>query len=351
MDTTIQPVKLTQYSRGGGCGCKIAPAVLQDILTALPAKKPAAELLVGFDTADDAAVWDLGNGTAIINTVDFFTPIVDDPYNFGRVAATNALSDVYAMGGKPLFANSVLGWPVDRLSPELAGLVLKGASAVCEEAGITIAGGHSIDSAEPFFGLSVNGIVNTSNIKKNSSAKAGDLLFLTKPLGAGVLASAAKKGLLNEEQEQRWIAEMCKRNSIGSLLGEHSWVHSMTDVTGFGLLGHLLEMAKGSRLSAELYFDKIPVLEDAKIFIPQFVFPDNVYRNWNACEKEVEGVSGTSFIVLCDPQTSGGLLISVSPDKIEDLKSILIENQYAEEFLQPIGRFLAVGDKSIKVIE
>ncbi|MGH2563870.1 MAG: selenide, water dikinase SelD, partial [Ginsengibacter sp.] len=251
-------IRLTQYSHGAGCGCKISPWVLDKILQSNLALPDNKNLIVGNHTKDDAAVYDLGNGTALIATTDFFMPIVDDPFNFGRIASANAISDVYAMGGKPVLSIAILGWPINKLSPEIAQNVIEGARSICLEAEISLAGGHSIDSPEPIFGLAVNGLISIENIKQNNKAKEGDLLFLTKPLGIGILTTAEKKGLLLPDHNNIAAKQMMQLNKIGELLGKIEGVHAMTDVTGFGLLGHLVEMSEGSNLSAEIFFYKVP---------------------------------------------------------------------------------------------
>jgi selenide,water dikinase len=307
-----QEIRLTQWSEGSGCGCKIAPAVLEQILTGSKTfQKPDKNLLVGNDQKDDAAVYQISPDLAIINTVDFFTPIVDDPFDFGRIAAANALSDVYAMGGKPLFANAILSWPVEKLLPELAAKVMEGAKSICAEAGVTIAGGHSIAAKDPIFGLSVSGTVHPDFIKTNSGAKAGDLLYITKPLGIGVLATALKREKITPEDYANLILHTCHLNQIGKKIGTQSYIHALTDVTGFGLLGHLIEMCKGSGLTAEINNNDIPLIEGVKSYIAQFIFPDNTYRNWNAYSSQTFGVNGMELVKLCDPQTSGGLLMAV----------------------------------------
>ncbi|MBW7871760.1 MAG: selenide, water dikinase SelD, partial [Flavobacteriia bacterium] len=262
----FETIKLTQYSHGAGCGCKISPAVLDRILHSNEIQIDP-RLLVGNDERDDAAVLDLGNGTALISTTDFFMPIVDRPFDFGRIAAANAISDVYAMGGKPVLALAILGWPIDKLDPEVAREMMEGAREICKEAGFKIAGGHSIDSPEPIFGLSVNGIVSSQNLKRNSTATAGCRLYLTKPLGVGALSTAQKKGLLKEEDAAIILKSMTKLNSIGLKLGEFKEIKAMTDVTGFGLLGHLSEMCEGSGLSAEVEFEKVPVIPSLNYYL------------------------------------------------------------------------------------
>jgi selenide,water dikinase len=337
-------IKLTQYSHGSGCGCKVAPSVLEEILRHddVPAFDPL--LLVGNETRDDAAVYDMGNGMALISTVDFFAPIVDDPYQYGRIAAANALSDVYAMGGRPFMAIAILGWPVEKLPAALAQRVIAGAKDICRQAGVALAGGHTIDAPEPFFGLSVNGNVTISDIKKNSTAQAGDVLFLTKPLGTGILATALKRGLITAEDMGQCIGYMSHLNSIGSDLGPLGYVHALTDVTGFGLLGHLIEMCEGSSLSAELFYNQIPLMDHVKELSAKFIYADNTMRNWKGYESKVAGISGESLLTLCDPQTSGGLLIAVAPENIEELSALLIANKLP---LAMIGSITAKQSKAV----
>lgn len=333
------PIRLTEWSEGSGCGCKIAPAILEQILNASGTFSPKdPKLLVGNASKDDAAVYQVSEDLAVINTVDFFTPIVDDPYDFGRIAATNAISDVYAMGGKPIFANAILSWPVEKLAPELAARVLEGAKYACAQAGIELAGGHSIAAKDPIFGLSVNGLVHPRKIKKNTGSKEGDLLFLTKPLGIGVLATALKRQKIDAQAYKHLVDTACQLNAIGEVLGNHEEVHAMTDVTGFGLLGHALEMAEGANLSVQLEFKALPLIEGVSEYISQFIFPDNTYRNWNAYSAKVSGVTGMDLVPLCDPQTSGGLLISVgTADKGWFEETMRLHEQPFWE----VGRFVA----------
>jgi selenide,water dikinase len=352
MELPIQEIKLTQFSRGAGCGCKIAPAVLQEILSTDKPQLFNDQLLVGNSTNDDAAAYDMGNGTALISTTDFFMPIVDDAYDFGRIAAANAISDVYAMGGKPIMAIAILGWPVDKLPVALARQVLEGAREVCTAAGIPLAGGHSIDSTEPVFGLAVNGLCAVVNLKRNNTAKEGDLLFLTKAIGTGILSTAQKRGVLNKEHEALLIKQMARLNKIGEALGKISGVTAMTDVTGFGLAGHLTEMAEGSGLSAELYYSKLPVMEGAREYLTQRIVPDATYRNWNGYGSKISFDAAVdvmeAFSLLPDPQTNGGLLIAVDAVAQDEVKA-LMEQYGLEGFIQPIGKMVAKGDKVINV--
>jgi selenide,water dikinase len=344
--------RLTQYSHGAGCGCKIAPQVLEEMLKTDISMPVDKNLLVGNSSKDDAAVYDLGNGMAMISTTDFFTPIVDDAFDFGRIAAANAISDVYAMGGKPILAIAILGWPVEKLPASLAQRVLEGGREICAAAGIPLAGGHSIDSPEPIFGLSVNGLVDISHLKKNNTAKEGDLLFLTKQLGTGILSTAQKRGLLKEEHRTGMIERMIKLNSLGELLGKISGVNAMTDITGFGLLGHLIEMAEGSGLSAQVIYSALPVGEGVKEYLGQRIIPDATYRNWNSYSTKTGFEKGVNvmeaFNLLPDPQTNGGLLIAVNEGSTEEVKALLTANGLAE-FTTSIGKMVAQTNKIILV--
>jgi len=348
----MEPVKLTQFSHGAGCGCKIAPAVLETILKTNQASTVFPQLLVGNASKDDAAAYDLGNGQALISTTDFFMPIVDDAFAFGKIAGANAISDVYAMGGTPIMAIAILGWPIDKLSPELAQQVIEGARAICQEAGIPLAGGHSIDSPEPIFGLSVNGLVNTAQLKQNNTAKEGDLLLLTKPLGVGILSTAQKRNVLTEEDQVLLLKQLMQLNNVGAALGKIDDVHAMTDVTGFGLLGHLIEMAEGSDLSAEIYYSKLPIIEAARTYLAQRIIPDATYRNWNSYSSKTGFGAGVNvmeaFNVLPDPQTNGGLLIAVAPDAASTIQSVLEQHQL-QDFIEPVGKMTAKTEKTVLV--
>ena len=350
MDSS-KDIKLTQFSRGAGCGCKISPQVLEEILHSqftFPDKK----ILVGNSSHDDAAVYDLGDGNALIATTDFFMPIVDRAFDFGQIASANAVSDIYAMGGKPILAIGLLGWPIDKLPASLAKQVMEGARKVCSEAGIVLAGGHSIDSAEPFFGLAVNGIVPIKNLKKNDTAHEGDLIFLTKPVGVGILSTAQKRNVLKEEHLQVLIDQLISLNIVGEELGKINGVSAMTDVTGFGLAGHLIEMAEGSNLSAEICYSRLAIIEGAKNYLSQRVVPDATYRNWNSYgkkinfEKEVNVME--AFSILPDPQTNGGLLIAVDPNSLDEVKQAL-EKYNLQSFTNPIGNFISRNEKVIYV--
>ena len=350
MDSS-KDIKLTQFSRGAGCGCKISPQVLEEILHSqftFPDKK----ILVGNSSHDDAAVYDLRDGNALIATTDFFMPIVDDAFDFGQIASANAVSDIYAMGGKPILAIALLGWPIEKLPASLAKQVMEGARKVCSEAGIALAGGHSIDSAEPFFGLAVNGIVPIKNLKKNDTAHEGDLIFLTKPVGVGILSTAQKRNVLKEEHLQVLIDQLISLNIVGEELGKVNGVSAMTDVTGFGLAGHLIEMAEGSNLSAEIHYSQLLLTEGVKDYLAQRVVPDATYRNWNSYgkkinfEKEVNVME--AFSILPDPQTNGGLLVAVNRDSVDEVKEAF--KQYnLKSFTNPIGNFISKKEKVIYV--
>ena len=344
--------KLTQYSKGGGCGCKIAPAVLQQILTT-ENKTSFNNLLVGNESSDDAAVYQLDENNAVISTTDFFLPIVDDAFEFGRIAAANAISDVYAMGGTPLLSIALLGWPTEKLPVELAQKVLEGARAVCREANIPLAGGHTIDSNDPIFGLAVTGQVALSNLKKNNTAQEGDYIFLTKPLGVGILATALKRGLLNDVHYKTLIEQLSTLNKIGEKLGHSTHVHALTDVTGFGLIGHLIEMADGSGLSADVNYSFIKKIEGLNDYLKLRTIPYATFRNWNSYSAKVHFEKGVdvmeAFNLLPDPQTNGGLLIAVDEKGLDEIISVL-SKEGLTEFIQPIGRFISKKEKTIYVI-
>jgi selenide,water dikinase len=322
-------LKLTQFSPGAGCGCKISPADLHEIIKRVPDSKQFKELLVGCESSDDAAVYDLNDGQAIISTTDFFTPIVDDPWDFGRIAAANAISDIYAMGGRPLMAISILGWPLAKLPAVLASRVVEGAVDVCRTAGIPLAGGHSIDISDPVFGLSVTGLVRKANIKQNNTARAGCRLFLTKPLGIGILSTAAKKNLLDECDYLNSVTWMTKLNSAGIELGNMESVRAMTDVTGFGLLGHLLEVCEGSGLSARIRFDALPTLDNITSYIEKNCIPGGTYRNWKSYGNKISEITEFQKMIMADPQTSGGLLIAVD-QKAPEFDDYAARNNFVE---------------------
>lgn len=323
----MDEIKLTQYSHGAGCGCKISPTVLDKILKSKIESFQEKKLLVGNESRDDAAVYDMGDGTAIISTTDFFMPIVDDPYTFGRIAATNAISDVYAMGGKPLLAIAILGWPINKIFPEVAQQVLDGGRCACKDAGIVIAGGHSIDSPEPIFGLAVTGSVEIKKLKRNDTATNGCKLYLTKPLGVGILTTAQKKGLLKAEHANIAPGLMTKLNSIGMELANFEGVKAMTDVTGFGLLGHLSEMCEGSGLSAVIEYSKIPMITVIEDYIWNNCIPGGTQRNWDSYGSKIKLQNDNYRPSLCDPQTSGGLLIAVEEKECDKVEELLRKNK------------------------
>ena len=348
LSTSTKTYKLTQYSHGAGCGCKIAPSVLDEILGA--AGKSGMyfpSLLVGNEEKDDAAVMDLGNGTAIISTTDFFMPIVDDPFTFGQIAATNAISDIYAMGGTPIMAIAILGWPVNVIPAEVAGEVLRGAQKACIDAGIPLAGGHSIDAPEPIFGLAVTGRIETKHIKKNGGAEPGDILFLTKPLGIGILSTAQKKEKLLPQHEYLASSIMIQLNAIGEQLGKLESVHAMTDVTGFGLAGHLLEMCKASNTSARLNYQDLPVIDPSiDYYIAEGCIPGGTNRNYSSFSNDIKLADPGYKNLVCDPQTSGGLLIAVAPGAAADISALLKENGLNSE---AIGRMESLTDTLIYI--
>ncbi|MBM3433971.1 MAG: selenide, water dikinase SelD [Bacteroidetes bacterium] len=343
-------MNLTEFNPGSGCGCKLGPEALQCILGASGVRSSDfwPQLWVGHEHADDAAVVDLGDGRGLVQTVDFFTPIVDDPYDFGRIAATNALSDVYAMGGRPISALALLAWPVERLPAALAGRVIEGARDVCREAGIPLAGGHSIDIPEPLFGLSVSGIVGKAHLKTNSHAQPGDVLFLTKPLGLGILATATKRGTATDSDREWAIRTMLTLNDIGAELAEIPGVHSMTDVTGFGLAGHLLEVARASGLRAELDLKSVPTYDPERLraLYQQFCLPNLTTTNYRAIQAETSTMDGYTMAVLCDPQTSGGLLVFAGADAAPLVREALAVKGLCAE---PIGTMHTYSEKEFRL--
>ena len=323
---TTNNIRLTQFSPAAGCGCKLSPDVLHRILNGVEVGKSADShfpLLVGNDSRDDSAAVDIGDGRALLTTTDFFTPIVDDPREFGQIAATNAISDIYAMGGTPTVAIAILGWPVNVLAPELAGAVLAGARATCAEAGIALAGGHSIDVSEPIFGLAVSGLVDVDRLQRNNSAGAGDVLFLTKPLGVGIISTAGKREKASAEDLTLASASMRSLNLIGPQLSAVKGVTAMTDVTGFGLAGHLTEMMQGGTLDAHLNWSGIPTLGDLEHYIDQGCVPGGTDRNFQSVETFLPALTRNQRAILCDPQTSGGLLVAVKPESCDEVTSLL----------------------------
>lgn len=331
-------IKLTQYSHGAGCGCKISPAVLDTILHSDQPKTKFPHLLVGNESKDDAAVYDIGDGTCIISTTDFFMPIVDDPFTFGSIASVNAISDVYAMGGEPFMAIAILGWPINTIPPEVAKEVLEGSRKVCAEAGIPLAGGHSIDCPEPVFGLAVSGKLKKEHLKRNDTAKEGSLLYLTKPLGIGIITTAQKKNIVAEPHLKKAVDTMLTLNKLGAFLGKLPYVNALTDVTGFGLLGHLVEMCEGSGLSAEINFDQVPKFDFLENYIQQKSMPGGTQRNWASYGMKISPISDSQRAVLADPQTSGGLLISVDAEQ-----AAVFEKEVADKgfHLKPFGKLVA----------
>lgn len=333
-------IRMTEYSHGSGCGCKIAPKLLDEILKSRIAIQPEPRLLVGNQSKDDAAVFDLGNGTSVISTTDFFMPIVDDPFEFGQIAATNAISDVFAMGGTPLMAIAIFGWPIDKLGPDVAQEVVDGGRQACSDAGIPLAGGHSIDAPEPIFGLAVTGTVENNNLKRNDSAEPGSRLYLTKPLGIGILTTAQKQKKLRQQHERIAPDTMCRLNSIGAQIAHIEGVTAMTDVTGFGLLGHLVEICQGSNVRAAIEYERIPRLEGVEYYLEQGCSPGGAQRNFESYGQQVSPLDPLQQKLLCDPQTSGGLLIAV---KTEAEKAFLEITSAAELSLDPIGEIIS-GD-------
>jgi selenide,water dikinase len=337
-----QTIKLTSFSHGGGCGCKIAPGVLAEILKNSSGFPVPKELMVGIETADDAAVYKLNDEQALIATTDFFMPIVDDPFDFGRIAATNAISDVYAMGGTPIMALALVGMPINKLPLETIGQIIRGGEAICAEAGIPIAGGHTIDSVEPIYGLVVLGLVHPSRVKRNADARPGDVLILGKPLGVGVLSAALKKDALDADGYAAMIANTTKLNKPGKALAEMADVHALTDVTGFGLLGHLLELARGAGLSAQLDMATIPLLPGVEQLAHDGYFTGASGRNWDAYGKDVElaaAITPAQRALLTDPQTSGGLLVSCDPASAADVLALFAREGFGDAAV--IGRMQA----------
>jgi len=342
----MEAIKLTQYSHGAGCGCKISPAVLDQMLHSDLRKVHFPGLLVGNESKDDAAVYDIGEGTCIVSTTDFFMPIVDDPFTFGSIASVNAISDVYAMGGDPFMAVAILGWPVNKLSPDIANRVLEGSRKICAEAGIPLAGGHSIDCPEPVFGLAVTGKLRKENLKRNDTAKVGSALYLTKPLGIGIITTAEKKGIVSKEHLQMAVDTMLMLNVVGSAVGKLSYVNAMTDVTGFGLLGHLCEVCEGSGLSAEIVFDKVPTFDFLDEYIQQNAMPGGTLRNWDSYGSKINGLVAHQKAVLADPQTSGGLLVSVDEGFANEFEAFMIHRGMA---LRPFGKLIEKESRVVTV--
>lgn len=346
---TAQDIRLTQYSHGAGCGCKIAPDVLSRILAGADNDSLATafpSLLVGHETRDDAAAIVLDGDRVILSTTDFFMPIVDDPYDFGRIAATNAISDIYAMGGTPLVAVAILGWPVATLGPEIANLVVKGGRDVCRELGFPLAGGHSIDAPEPLFGLAVTGAVERAHLKRNGNAQPGDQLLLTKPLGVGILTTAEKQGKLHLDHRGLATEVMCRANDIGAALAKIEGVHALTDVTGFGFVGHLLEMCEGAHLTATVDADALPELPALDSYIEMGCVPGGTKRNFDASHERLPTLTTRQQAVLCDPQTSGGLLVAVSPDACQRVQGLLLEQHLATHI---VGVFQSCDERGPRI--
>ncbi len=339
-------IRLTQYSHGAGCGCKISPAVLDAMLHSDLPKAQFPALLVGNESKDDAAVYDIGDGTCIVSTTDFFMPIVDDPFTFGAIASVNAISDVYAMGGEPFMAIAILGWPVNTLPAEVAKKVLEGSRKVCAEAGIPLAGGHSIDCPEPVFGLAVTGKLKKEHLKRNDTAKEGSLLYLTKPLGIGIITTAQKKGIVKAEHLQKAVDTMLTLNKLGVEFGKLAYINAMTDVTGFGLLGHLCEVCEGSGLSAEIEFGKVPKFDFLDSYIQQKSMPGGTQRNWDSYGSKINPLGDVKRAILADPQTSGGLLVSIDADSSSQFEGFVKSKGLT---LKPFGKLVKKGDKAVSV--
>lgn len=338
----IPQVRLTSLAHGGGCGCKLAPSMLRQLLSDQLPTNPYKQLIVGIETGDDAAIWKLDDDNCIIATTDFFMPMVDDPHDFGRIAATNAISDVYAMGGTPIMALAILGVPVDKIAPETVRMILEGGRTACGAAGIPIAGGHSIDCPEPVYGLAVIGTCHTEDVRRNSDARPGDAIILTKPIGVGIYSAAIKRNLLAPESYTEMIATTTLLNRVGTTLAKHSAVHAMTDVTGFGVLGHGLEMARGSRSTLILDWNRLPFLRDAAALAQQGCVTGASHRNWASYGESValpHDFSDWQCHLLTDPQTPGGLLVSCAPERADDLLRSIDAEGYP--FARIVGRFEA----------
>lgn len=345
---TLSQIRLTEYSHGAGCGCKIAPGLLEEILRSQSATLNYPGLMVGNASRDDAAVFDLGTGSAVISTTDFFMPIVDDPIEFGQIAATNAISDIYAMGGTPLLAIAIFGWPIAKLGPEVASQVIEGGRQACQQAGIPLAGGHSIDAPEPIFGLAVTGLVEHAHLKRNDQAQAGCRLYLSKPLGIGILTTAQKKRLLKPAHQRLAPDIMCQLNHAGTAFGKLPQVTAMTDVTGFGLLGHLLEMCEGSGLHASVDFSAVPKLPEIENYLAQGCSPGGAQRNFDSYAHKLGPMSDMQRQILCDPQTSGGLLVAVDPKG--ETEFLTVARAHGLQ-LAPIGELSSAAKHAATLIE
>ncbi|MCG6461979.1 selenide, water dikinase SelD [Vibrio parahaemolyticus] len=340
------PIHLTEYSHGAGCGCKISPEVLATILASQQPSFVDPNLLVGNQSCDDAAVYKLNEEVGIISTTDFFMPIVDDPFTFGRIAATNAISDIYAMGGKPIMAIAILGWPINKLSADVAQQVVDGGRQACADAGICLAGGHSIDSPEPIFGLAVTGQVALDRIKRNDTAREGDLIYLTKPLGIGILTTAQKQKKIAEGDTDIAVNAMCQLNKIGEQISRLDGVHAMTDVTGFGLAGHLLEMCWGANLNATIHTEELPLLPKVDTYLQQGCVPGGTHRNFASYGDSLPKMTAQQKAIVCDPQTSGGLMIAIDPQHVEHLETLLAESNLP---LFKVGQFSAPNGEVCRI--
>lgn len=344
---TEEKIRLTQYSHGAGCGCKIAPAVLDDILNHSGTKKTFPNLIVGNDERDDAAVVDIGNGIGIVSTTDFFMPIVDDPFDFGRIASVNAISDIYAMGGTPIMAIAILGWPVDKLSPAIANQVIEGGRSICASLNIPLAGGHSIDSPEPIFGLAVTGRIDLKHLKKNGGASLGSKLYLTKGLGVGILTTAEKKSLLEPQHSNLAKDSMLKVNDIGAAISKLDYVEAITDVTGFGLGGHLSEMCEASNTSASINLNDVPVIDPVIYdYIDKGSVPGGTNRNFASYGHKISSMTDNQKALICDPQTSGGLLVAVKEGSTKPFESFMQDKGFN---VRPIGEMTSKADHLIYV--
>jgi selenide, water dikinase len=342
----MNEIKLTQFSHGAGCGCKISPAVLDTMLHSDLPKSKFPSLLVGNESKDDAAVYDIGDGTCIVSTTDFFMPIVDDPFTFGAIASVNAISDVYAMGGEPFMAIAILGWPINKIPAEVAKEVLEGNRKICADAGIPLAGGHTIDCPEPVFGLAVTGKLKKEHLKRNDTAKEGSLLYLTKPIGIGIVTTAQKKGIVKNGHLKIAVDTMLTLNKLGAEFGKLPYVNAMTDVTGFGLLGHLSEVCEGSGLSAEIEFNKVPKFDFLLEYLNQKSTPGGTQRNWDSYRNKIGSLDDVQRAILADPQTSGGLLISIDADRALDFEKFAAGKGIV---LKSFGKLVKKGSKSIEV--
>jgi selenide, water dikinase len=339
-------IKLTQFSHGAGCGCKISPAVLDTMLHSDLPKAKFPSLLVGNESKDDAAVFDIGDGTCIVSTTDFFMPIVDDPFTFGAIASVNAISDVYAMGGEPFMAIAILGWPINKIPAAVAKEVLEGSRKICADAGIPLAGGHTIDCPEPVFGLAVTGKLKKEQLKRNDTAKEGSLLYLTKPIGIGIVTTAQKKGIVKEAHLKKAVDTMLILNKSGATFGKLPYVNAMTDVTGFGLLGHLTEMCEGSNLSAEIDFNKVPKFDFLLEYLNQKSTPGGTQRNWDSYGNKISPLDDVQRAILADPQTSGGLLVSVDAENALEFENFAASKGIV---LKSFGKLIKRGSKLIEV--